>query len=103
MRTTLVAEAYNAGESLESLMERYAVTVGTILDHLARYAAAGNRLRNGSELQAYTSTSPDDQQAAMEAFDEFGAAYLKPVFEKLEGKVSYDELKILRLMYLSRE
>ena len=103
VRTTLVGEAYNAGESLESLMKRYAVTVGTILDHLAQYALAGNRLRNGSEFQAYTSTSPDDQQAAMLAFDELGAAYLKPVFDKLEGRVNYDELKILRLMYLSRE
>ena len=83
-------------------MERYTVTVGTILDHLARYAAAGNSLRSGSELQAYTSTSPDEQQAAMQAFDELGAERLKPVFDKLDGKVDYDELKILRLMYLSR-
>ena len=79
------------------------MTVATVLDHLTRYAAAGNSLRSGSDLQAYTSTSPDDQQVVMEAFDEFGAAYLKPVFEKLEGKINYDELKILRLMYLSRE
>lgn len=103
MRTTLIAESYNAGESIGSLVERYAVTVGTVLDHLARYAAAGNTLRSGSDLQAYTSTSPDDQQAAMEAFDELGAAYLKPVFEKLDGRINYDELKILRLMYLSRD
>jgi ATP-dependent DNA helicase RecQ len=100
MRTTLIAESYNAGESIGSLVERYTVTVGTVLDHLARYAAAGNTLRSGSDLQAYTSTSPDEQQAVMEAFDELGAAYLKPVFEKLEGRINYDELKILRLMYL---
>jgi ATP-dependent DNA helicase RecQ len=103
MRATLIAESYNAGESVGSLMERYRVTVNTILGHLTEYAAAGNSLRSGSDLQAYTSTSPDAQQAAIEAFDELGAAYLKPVFEKLEGKVNYDELKILRLMYLSRD
>jgi ATP-dependent DNA helicase RecQ len=103
MRTTLVGEAYNAGESIESLVERYAVTVGTILEHLVKYAAAGNMLRDGSELQAYASSSPDEQQAAMQAFDELGAAYLKPVFEKLGGRVDYDELKILRLMYLSQQ
>lgn len=103
MRATLIAESYNAGESVGSLMERYRVTVNTILGHLTEYAAAGNSLRSGSDLQAYTSTSPDAQQAAMEAFDELGAAYLKPVFDRLEGKVNYDELKILRLMYLSRD
>ncbi len=103
IRATLIAESYNAGESVGSLMERYRVTVNTILGHLTEYAAAGNSLRSGSDLQAYTSASPDAQQAVMEAFDELGAAYLKPVFEKLEGKINYDELKILRLMYLSRD
>ncbi len=100
-RYVFVGEAYNAGESLQSLMKRYDVTVGTILDHLARFAAAGNSLRNGSELQSLASSSPDEQQAAMQAFDELGTAYLKPVFDRLAGKVDYDELKILRLLYLS--
>jgi ATP-dependent DNA helicase RecQ len=99
MRTTLVAEAYNEGQSVESLMERYQVTAGTIVDHLMRYVSAGNMLRNGSDLPALTSTSPDQQQSIFAAFDELGTALLKPVFEKLEGKVNYDELKLLRLIY----
>ncbi len=101
-RTTLMGEAYNDGESVKDLMERYQVSVGTVIDHLARYALAGNRLRNGGEFQSLTSTSPDQQQAAFAAFDELGAEYLKPVFEKLGGRVNYDELKILRLCYLAR-
>jgi ATP-dependent DNA helicase RecQ len=99
IRTTLVAEAYNNGQSVESLMERYQVTAGTIVDHLTRYVSAGNMLRNGSDLLALTSTSPDQQQSIFTAFDELGTALLKPVFEKLEGKVNYDELKLLRLIY----
>ena len=102
MRTTLVAEAYNAGESLKSLMERQHVTMGTIIDHLTKYALAGNLLRNGGELQSLTSTSPDDQQAVFVAFEELGAEYLKPAFDRLGGRVNYDELKILRLCYLAR-
>jgi ATP-dependent DNA helicase RecQ len=101
-RYVIVGEAYNAGEEIESLRERYHVTVGTILDHLARYAAAGNRLRGGSDLQSLTSTSPDQQQAAMQAFDELGTAFLKPIFDRLGEAVTYDELRILRLMYLAR-
>jgi len=103
VRTTLIAEAYNEGESVENLMKRYQVTAGTILDHLMRYVTAGNNLRNGSDLLALTSTSPDEQQNAFAAFDEFGAALLKPVFEKLEGRLNYDELKILRLIYLAHQ
>jgi hypothetical protein len=49
-RTRLVAEAFNAGESVQSLMEVYGVKAGTILDHLMRYLNAGNRLRNGQRL-----------------------------------------------------
>ncbi len=103
VRTTLVAEAYNDGETVEGLMKRYQVTVGTIVDHLAKYVSAGNNLRSGSDLQALTSTSPDQQQTAFAAFDQIGTALLKPVFDKLEGKVNYDELKLLRLIYLANQ
>ncbi|MDX9990416.1 MAG: DNA helicase RecQ [Anaerolineales bacterium] len=102
MRTTLIGGAYNDGEAVEALMKRYQVTVATIIDHLTRYALAGNRLRNGEEFQALTSSSPDDQQLAFAVFDELGAGYLKPVFDKLEGRLNYDELKILRLCFLAR-
>ncbi len=101
-RTTLLGEAYNQGTSLNSLMEQHQVKAGTIIDHLTKYALAGNRLRDGEDLQLLTSVSPEDQQAALAAFEELGAEYLKPVFEKLDGRVSYDELKLLRLHHLAR-
>jgi len=82
-------------------MDRYRVRVGTILIHLSRFAAAGNPLRFDEELSSLTSVSPDEQQAAMGAFDELGTAALKPVFDELGGKINYDELKILRLIYIS--
>jgi ATP-dependent DNA helicase RecQ len=103
MRTTLIGEAYNDGASLADLMERYQLKVGTVIDHLTRYALAGNRLRNGAEFKSLTSTSTDDQQTALAAFEELGAEYLKPVFDKLGGRVNYDELKILRLCHLAQK
>jgi len=100
-RHIMVGEAYNNGDSIQSLMDRYRVQVGTILAHLFRFTAAGNPLRFDDELASLTSASPDEQQAAMQAFDELGTAALKPVFDELGGKINYDELKILRLIYLS--
>jgi hypothetical protein len=97
----MVAEAFNAGESVTALMERYHVTAGTILDHLARYAEAGHSLRRAEELLALSSASPDQQAAAFAAFDELGTALLKPVFDRLNGTINYDELKILRLCFLN--
>jgi ATP-dependent DNA helicase RecQ len=99
-RYFLVGEAYNAGESVESLMVRYQVTAGTILGHLTRYLSAGNSLRNGEELQAMTSTTPEQQGAAFAAFDELSPTFLKPVHEKLNGELNYAELKILRMLYM---
>ena len=96
-----VSEAYNAGESIEALMARYQVTMNTILDHFSRFIAAGNTLRCGDDLQVRSYTLPDDQKAVFDAFDELGTVFLKPVFDKLEGKINYDELKLLRLIYLT--
>jgi ATP-dependent DNA helicase RecQ len=99
-RYVMVAEAYNSGETVQSLVERYHVTTSTILDHLARYLAAGNKLRNGDELQALISATPEQQQAAFVAFDELSPTFLKPVFDKLNGRLNYEDLKILRMSYL---
>lgn len=100
-RYVVVAQAYNAGVSISELMGRYGVTAGTILDHLARYLAAGNTVRCGDDLLALAPASPDVQDAVFAAFDRLGSPYLKPVFEQLGGKVSYDDLRILRLIYLT--
>ncbi len=99
-RYVIVGEAYNSGETIQELMERYRVTAGTILDHLARYLAAGNKLRDGEDLRALTSATPEQQQAAFAAFDELSPTFLKPVYDKLNGALNYDDLKILRLLYL---
>lgn len=99
-RYVIVAEAFNAGDAVDDLMRRYGVTVGTILDHLSRYLAAGNALRKDSDLQSLSSATPDQQQAVFTAFDELSPTYLKPIFDKMNGALNYDDLKILRLLYL---
>ena len=99
-RYVIVGEAYNAGESVQSLMERYHVTAGTILEHLTRYLSAGNSLRNGDDLHRLTSATSEQKRAAFEAFDEFSPTFLKPVYEKLNGDLNYDDLKILRMLYM---
>ncbi|MHB8974448.1 MAG: helix-turn-helix domain-containing protein, partial [Pirellulaceae bacterium] len=40
------------------------------------------------------------QQRVCAAFEELGSNSLKPVFERLDGSVSYDELTLLRVCYL---
>jgi len=99
-RYMIVGEAYNSGQSIHALMDRYHVTVGTILDHLTRFLLAANKLRTGSDLQSLTSATAEQQQVAFAAFDELSPTFLKPVFDKLNGTLNYDDLKILRVLYL---
>jgi hypothetical protein len=47
-----------------------------------------------------TSATPEQKQAAFAAFDELSPTYLKPVYDQLNGELNYDDLKILRLLYL---
>jgi ATP-dependent DNA helicase RecQ len=99
-RYMAVGDAYNAGESVQNLMARYGVTADTILNHLARFIMAGNPLRSAEDLIALSNLDSDQQMKVFKAFDMFGSDMLSPVYEKLNGTVNYDELKILRLCYL---
>ena len=99
-RYILVAESYNAGETIRSLMERYRISAGTLLEHLTRYLAAGNQLRTGSDLEEFSSVPEEQRQAAFAAFEELGAVFLKPVYDRLNSAIRYDDLKVLRVLYL---
>jgi ATP-dependent DNA helicase RecQ len=100
-RYVLVAEAYNTGETIRGLMERYHVTVGTIVDHLTQYLLAGNRLRDGDDLRSHSGATPEQTQAAFAAFEEMSPTFLKPIYDRLGGALTYDDLKVLRLLYLA--
>jgi hypothetical protein len=95
-----VAEAFNTGETIQSLAERYQVTTSTILEHLARYLSEGNTLRSSKDVQALTSATLEQQAAAFAAFGELSPTFLKPVYDKLNGSLNYEDLKVLRLLYL---
>ncbi len=102
-RTRLVAEAFNEGDTIPTLMQRHQVTMGTILDHLLKYSQAGISLRKGADVESLSSAAPEQRQAVFAAFAELGTYYLKPVYDKLNGALNYDELKILRLVYLASQ
>jgi ATP-dependent DNA helicase RecQ len=102
-RYTQVGEAFNAGESIPQLMERYQVQLGTILDHLSTFALQGHSLRHDETILSYSNLPAEQRQAVMAAFQEAGAERLKPVFDRLKEAVSYDELKVLRLYFLANQ
>ena len=53
-----VGEAFNAGESIASLIERYAVQFGTILNHLYTFAVQDHTLRQDKSMLSYSTAVP---------------------------------------------
>jgi ATP-dependent DNA helicase RecQ len=94
-----VGELFNQGFSVEQIMSRYGVQQGTVIGHLSRYAQSGQALNNLAGLPA--TTLPASLQEQVEAaFERLGTQALRPVYDALEGGVSFDDLHILRLRYL---
>ena len=72
------------------------------MDHLYRYVMEGFALRY-DEIFALSSLPLDQKNVVLKAFEKCGSEYLKPAFDALNGEVSYDDLKILRLYYLAKK
>jgi ATP-dependent DNA helicase RecQ len=100
-RYMIIGEAFNRGARIDELIKQYQVTNSTILDNLLRYAVDGNKLLNIDELRRCISLPAEKIQAAFAIFEREGTTFLKPVFDGMSGSLTYDELKILRLLYLA--
>ncbi|MFN2223878.1 MAG: DNA helicase RecQ, partial [Candidatus Promineifilaceae bacterium] len=98
-RTQLVGQAYQSGRSIQALAQEYGVKPRTIVDHLFKFMQAGNEIPAGDILD-HSALPADALAQVLAAFEEQGPAYLRPVFEALNGQVPYDELHVLRLYYL---
>lgn len=96
-----VGELYNQGLSVEQIMAHYDVKQGTVIEHLNTFVLRGETLKDLDRLPAST-LSPAEQEQAQMAFASLGTQALKPVFDALDGRISYDELKILRLRHLAK-
>lgn len=101
LRHTVIGEAYNAGKSLDELMEEYRVKAVTIIDHLTRFALEGNRLRPAEDVRQRSRLSEMTQETVLAAMASEGVDYLRPIYDRLNGAIPFEEIKILRLYYLS--
>jgi len=96
-RIAYVWEHFQAGESITAIAADLGFKTGTILNHLKKAHEAGKPLRVEG-LKEASQLSPEEEQGVIAAFEELGDAYLKPVFEALGGRVSYDQLHLWRLI-----
>lgn len=90
---------WKQGKSIEEIAKLRDVKARTIVTHLMelfmRKAVSKEDL-----AQAISPSSVRDLQKILAVFKELGAEKLSPVFIKLDKKYSYDDLQLIRLLYV---
>lgn len=100
MRELLIGQGFNSGKTIGGLAREFSIKEKRVLEYLFSYYRQGNPLRAEGFLPLIT-LSGDQLGRVMNAFEELGPDLLRPVFDALMGEVGYEDLKILRLYYLS--
>jgi ATP-dependent DNA helicase PIF1 len=86
------------GKTLGEIAEERGLTQGTIIGHIEELIAQGKA--DHSICSHFMSPELLEALPAIHrAFDSCGAEKIHPVFEKLKGQYSYDDLRLARLMY----
>jgi ATP-dependent DNA helicase RecQ len=81
---------------MERIAKNQKLSVSTVVNHLEKMIDAGEKL----DLE-YLKLPSDRYRIMQTAFKKYGDEKLKPVFEFLKGKYSYDELRLSRVLIRS--
>ena len=102
LKFILIGEAYNEQNDISELMRDYGIKRQTVINNLYKYYQAGNSLYSEGFL-AESNLSSKEIGGILKLFEKMGTESLGLISEKLEGKIPYDELHLLRLYYLTKE
>lgn len=101
-RYKIIAEALNSGKSAEEILRQYDFKLITLVNHLYTFVKEGKSIDHKT-LQKYIAASAAEQKAVYKSFNKNGTFVLKTIFDQLNGKVSYEDLHILRVCYLNEK
>ncbi len=101
-RTVQVVDLLHQGKTIEEIAAAFNVTSRTVINHLFKGYEAGYQLRTEG-LRQYSQLPPEYQEAVLQAFATLGADFLRPIFDHFQETIPFDELHILRLVYLSQQ
>ena len=102
-KTKEVVERFEQGESIAELSAALKVKDNTIFSHLYKYAQAGNSLNKSERLVDAANLDQTQVDETLGAFEEEGTERLKPVFEALGEKITYEQLHLMRILYLQKK
>ncbi len=88
----LTLELFKNGQSIAEIAQTRSLAESTIESHLAQ------AIENGATLDPRGLYSPEEEHQMQAALDGYEELALKPVFEQLEGRISYGKLKLYRAL-----
>jgi ATP-dependent DNA helicase RecQ len=97
-----VVTAFEAGHSIAELADQFKVKPNTIFNHLYRYAQEGRQFNQPELLLKQTELEQTDIDNALSAFKQHSPERLKPVYDALNEKVSYEQLHLLRVYFVQQ-
>ena len=100
LRHVAVSGSFNNGASIDQLCNEYNVKPQTIITHLERFVREGNQIRIRG-LQEKLSLPKELHNQVFDTFKEEGLSTLSNIFEKFNKEISYNDLRILRIIYLA--
>jgi ATP-dependent DNA helicase RecQ len=98
-RAVEVGDLLNSGASIPDLQKMYGVKLQTIINHLCSYLRAGGKVDPDAVL-TMSQLTPEQRTGVLQAFAALGTNQLTPIFERLQGSVSYAELHLMRVVVL---
>jgi ATP-dependent DNA helicase RecQ len=102
-KTIEIVEQFMVGTSVLDLSQQHKVKTNTIYTHLYKYAQAGKKFMGDEALLAELSISKDSLIAGIAAFEKCGYERLKPVYDELAAVLSYDQLHMLRVLFVAQK
>ena len=95
----IIGRQYNEGMSLQEIQELYNIKLATVLDNLFKYVESGEKIKEEGLLED-SLLSLEEIENVITVFKNKGCKFLKPAFQALNGKVTYEELQHIRLYYM---
>ena len=96
-----VGELFIQLNSVERLQTQLNIKLSTLLKYLYQYQMETGKLPATDAFVRHSRLTQEQQHNALSAMKTHGSERLRPIFEELGQQITYDELHLLRLHYLT--
>ena len=95
-----IASLFAQGYTIKALAEQHKVQANTIYSHLYKYVSFGKKFNDTAHLIKEMQMDQTNIDRGFKAIEKHGHERLKPLFEALNEAVSYEQLHLLRVLFV---